>query len=116
MIYDSPSRRATTGRCATPARRSCTRAPHQTPEQIVETAIQEDAHAIGGAHLTLFPRVIELLARRDANDIVVFGVGIIPADDIAEWETLGVARIFTLGATTASIVGWVPANVPESVA
>jgi len=90
--------------------------PHQTPEQIVETAIQEDAHAIGGAHLTLFPRVIELLARRDANDIVVFGVGIIPADDIAEWETLGVARIFTLGATTASIVGWVPANVPESVA
>jgi methylmalonyl-CoA mutase C-terminal domain/subunit len=94
---------------------------HQTPEQIVETAIQEDAHAIGlsvlsGAHMTLFRRVIELLAQRDASDIVVFGGGIIPADDIAELETLGVARIFTPGATTASIIEWVRANVPESVA
>jgi methylmalonyl-CoA mutase C-terminal domain/subunit len=94
---------------------------HQTPEQIVETAIQEDAHAIGlsvlsGAHMTLFRRVIELLAQRDASDIVVFGGGIIPADDIAELETLGVARIFTPGATTASIIQWVRANVPESVA
>ena len=94
---------------------------HQTPDQIVETAIQEDAHAIGlsvlsGAHMTLFRRVIELLAQRDASDIVVFGGGIIPADDIAELETLGVARIFTPGATTASIIEWVRANVPESVA
>ena len=94
---------------------------HQTPEQIVETAIQEDAHAIGlsvlsGAHMTLFRRVVELLAQRDADDIVVFGGGIIPADDIAELETLGVARIFTPGATTASIIEWVRANVPESVA
>jgi len=94
---------------------------HQTPEQIVETAIQEDAQAIGlsvlsGAHMTLFRRVIELLASRDASDIVVFGGGIIPADDIAELETLGVARIFTPGATTASIIEWVRANVPESVA
>ena len=94
---------------------------HQTPEQIVETAIQEDADAIGlsvlsGAHMTLFRRVLELLAERDANDIVVFGGGIIPAEDIAELERLGVARIFTPGATTASIVEWVRANVPTPVA
>jgi len=94
---------------------------HQTPEQIVETAIQEDADAIGlsvlsGAHMTLFRRVIELLAERDASDIVVFGGGIIPADDIAELESLGVARIFTPGATTASIIEWVRANVTTPVA
>jgi isobutyryl-CoA mutase small subunit len=94
---------------------------HQTPEQIVETAIQEDADAIGlsvlsGAHMTLFRRVIELLAERDAADIVVFGGGIIPADDIAELEGLGVAKIFTPGATTASIIEWVRANVSTSVA
>ena len=94
---------------------------HQTPEQIVETAIQEDADAIGlsvlsGAHMTLFRRVIELLAERDASDIVVFGGGIIPADDIAELEGLGVAKIFTPGATTASIIEWVRANVTTPVA
>ncbi|GAA2620947.1 cobalamin B12-binding domain-containing protein [Paractinoplanes durhamensis] len=94
---------------------------HQTPEQIVETAIQEDADAIGlsvlsGAHMTLFRRVIELLAERDAGDIVVFGGGIIPADDIAELESLGVAKLFTPGATTASIIEWVRANVTTPVA
>ncbi|HEV8174308.1 MAG TPA: cobalamin B12-binding domain-containing protein [Actinoplanes sp.] len=94
---------------------------HQTPEQIVETAIQEDADAIGlsvlsGAHMTLFRRVLELLAERDAADIVVFGGGIIPADDIAELEKLGVAKIFTPGATTASIIEWVRANVTTPVA
>ena len=94
---------------------------HQTPEQIVETAIQEDADAIGlsvlsGAHMTLFRRVIELLAERDATDIVVFGGGIIPTDDIAELQALGVAKIFTPGATTASIIEWVRANVTTPVA
>ena len=93
---------------------------HQTPEQIVETAIQEDADAIGlsvlsGAHMTLFRRVKELLAERDASDIVVFGGGIIPADDIAELEKLGVAKIFTPGATTESIIEWVRANVATPV-
>jgi methylmalonyl-CoA mutase C-terminal domain/subunit len=93
---------------------------HQTPEQIVETAIQEDADAIGlsvlsGAHMTLFRRVMELLGERDAADIVVFGGGIIPADDIAELAKLGVARIFTPGATTASIIEWVRANVATPV-
>ena len=78
---------------------------HQTPEQIVEAAIQEDADVVGlsvlsGAHLTLFARVVELLRERDAADIIVFGGGIIPADDIPELEALGVARIFTPGATT----------------
>lgn len=89
---------------------------HQTPEQIVETAIQEDADVVGlsvlsGAHMTLFKRVIELLHERDAEDIVVFGGGIIPDADIPELTRLGVAKIFTPGATTQSIVDWVNKNV-----
>lgn len=89
---------------------------HQTPEQIVDTAIQEDADAIGlsilsGAHNTLFAKVIALLEERDAADIKVFGGGIIPEDDIAPLKAQGVAEIFTPGATTASIVEWVNANV-----
>ena len=89
---------------------------HQTPEQIVEAAIQEDADAIGlsvlsGAHLTLFARVVELLGERDASDIVVFGGGIIPDADIPELEGLGVAKIFTPGATTHEIVDWVRQHV-----
>jgi len=93
---------------------------HQTPEQIVETAIQEDADAIGlsvlsGAHMTLFRRVVELLAERGVADIVVFGGGIIPEQDFPELERLGVAKIFTPGATTESIVEWVRANVGETV-
>jgi methylmalonyl-CoA mutase C-terminal domain/subunit len=84
---------------------------HQTPEQIVETAIQEDADAVGlslhsGAHMTLFPRVVALLRERDAGDIVVFGGGIIPADDIPALEAGGVEKIFTPGATTTEIVDW----------
>jgi methylmalonyl-CoA mutase, C-terminal domain len=94
---------------------------HQTPEQIVETAIQEDADAVGlsvlsGAHLTLFRRVLELLRQRGADDIVVFGGGIIPDTDIAELTALGVARIFTPGASTADIVDWVRGNVPAQLA
>jgi methylmalonyl-CoA mutase C-terminal domain/subunit len=84
---------------------------HQTPEQIVETAIQEDADAVGlslhsGAHMTLFPRVVALLHERGADDILVFGGGIIPADDIAALESTGVEKIFTPGATTEEIVTW----------
>ena len=91
---------------------------HQTPEQIVEAALQEDADAIGlsvlsGAHLTLFARLFEVLRERDAEDIVVFGGGIIPAADIAELERLGVRKIFTPGAPTAQIVRWVRQNVPS---
>ena len=89
---------------------------HQTPEQIVETAIQEDADVVGlsvlsGAHMTLFRRVMELLAERDARDVVVFGGGIIPNADILELEKLGVTKVFTPGATTQSIVDWVRENV-----
>jgi methylmalonyl-CoA mutase C-terminal domain/subunit len=93
---------------------------HQTPEQIVETAIQEDADAVGlsvlsGAHMTLFRRVLELLSQRNAADIVVFGGGIIPDADIPELEQMGVAKIFGPGATMQSIVEWVRANVPAPV-
>jgi methylmalonyl-CoA mutase C-terminal domain/subunit len=87
---------------------------HQTPEQIVETAIQEDADLIGlsvlsGAHMTLFRRLLELLGERDAADIRVFGGGIIPDEDIPVLEELGVAKVFTPGATTGEITGWVEA-------
>jgi methylmalonyl-CoA mutase, C-terminal domain len=85
---------------------------HQTPEQIVSAALQEDADAIGlsilsGAHMTLFARVIELLAEQDASDITVFGGGIIPDEDIGELERMGVAKIFTPGASTQQIADWV---------
>ena len=92
---------------------------HQTPEQIVETAIAEDADIVGlsvlsGAHMTLFAKVIELLRERDAEDVLVFGGGIVPEQDIPELEKLGVAKVFTPGATTASIVEWVREHVPAS--
>jgi methylmalonyl-CoA mutase C-terminal domain/subunit len=103
---------------------------HQTPEQIVSAALQEDADAIGlsvlsGAHMTQFRRVLELLAQRQASDIVVFGGGIIPDADIAELKQLGVAEIFTPGAPTTAIVDWVrsalgpdgpPADAPSAAA
>ena len=89
---------------------------HQTPEQIVETAIQEDVDAVGlsvlsGAHMTLFPRVVELLRERDAGDIVVFGGGIIPDEDIPKLQELGLARIFTPGAPLSEIAEWVDENL-----
>src|SRR5512141_2946812 len=82
---------------------------HQTPEQIVEAAIQEDADGVGlsvlsGAHMTLFAKVAKLLEERDAKDIVVFGGGSIPEADIAELEQLGVANVFTPGAASSEIV------------
>lgn len=85
---------------------------HQTPEMIVETAIQEDADAIGlsvlsGAHLTLFQRVLDLLGERGAADIKVFGGGIIPDDDIPVLLDMGVVRVFTPGTRTQDIVDWV---------
>lgn len=85
---------------------------HQTPDQIVETAIQEDADMIGlsvlsGAHMTQFRRLIELLDEREASDIIVFGGGIVPEEDIPVLTELGVARIFTPGATTGEITGWI---------
>ncbi|MEX3103680.1 MULTISPECIES: cobalamin B12-binding domain-containing protein [unclassified Streptomyces] len=91
---------------------------HQTPEQIVDTAIQEDADAIGlsilsGAHNTLFPAVIALLREHSADDILVFGGGIIPEADIPPLKEQGVAEIFTPGATTQSIVEWVRGNVRQ---
>ena len=91
---------------------------HQTPEQIVETAIQEDADVIGlsvlsGAHMTLFRKLIDLLDERDARDIVVIGGGIIPEADIPLLTEMGVARVFTPGATTTEIVEWVRDNVAE---
>ena len=94
---------------------------HQTPEQIVETAIQEDADVVGlsvlsGAHMTLFKKLIELLDERDARDIVVIGGGIIPEDDIPLLKELGVAQVFTPGATTTEIVAWVRDNVQDSSA
>ncbi|HEX6468166.1 MAG TPA: cobalamin B12-binding domain-containing protein [Streptosporangiaceae bacterium] len=92
---------------------------HQTPEQVVEAALQEDADGIGlsilsGAHMTLCAKVIELLKERDAADIVVFVGGIIPDADIPELTKLGVAKIFTPGATTQEIVAWVRDNLAQA--
>jgi isobutyryl-CoA mutase small subunit len=89
---------------------------HQTPEQIVQTVIQEDADAVGlsvlsGAHMTLFKRVIDLLDERGVEDVTVFGGGIIPDEDIPELDKLGVAKVFTPGATMDEIVDWVRENV-----
>ncbi|MDP1878256.1 MAG: cobalamin B12-binding domain-containing protein [Actinomycetota bacterium] len=91
---------------------------HQTPAQIVDAAIQEDADLIGmsvlsGAHLTLFAEVMDLLKAREATDIIVFGGGIIPEDDIPILAGMGVARIFTPGTPTHDIVEWVQDHVPD---
>ena len=93
---------------------------HQTPEQIVATAIQEDADAVGlsvlsGAHNYLFKRVLELLREKGAEDIVVFGGGIIPAEDIAALKGMGVKELFTPGATTQDIIRFVRDNIRAAV-
>jgi methylmalonyl-CoA mutase, C-terminal domain len=93
---------------------------HQTPDQIVSAAIQEDAQAVGlsihsGAHMTLFPKVVALLREQGADDVIVFGGGIIPAADIVELQSRGVAAIFTPGTPMKTITDWVSANVPERV-
>jgi methylmalonyl-CoA mutase, C-terminal domain len=89
---------------------------HQTPEQIVETVLQEDADAVGlsilsGAHMTLVPRVIELLREQDAGDVVVTVGGTIPAQDIPELKELGVAEVFTPGAPTQAIIDYIQGAV-----
>jgi methylmalonyl-CoA mutase C-terminal domain/subunit len=94
---------------------------HQTPEQIAETAIQEDADAVGlschsGAHMTLFPKVVQQLHDRGASDIVVFGGGIIPADDIPKLEAEGIEKVFTPGANTGDIATWLRERFAESAA
>jgi methylmalonyl-CoA mutase, C-terminal domain len=90
---------------------------HQTPEQIVETVIQEDADAVGlsilsGAHMTLVPRIVELLREQDVNDVLVTVGGTIPADDIPELKELGVSAVFTPGASTQDIVDYIRGAVP----
>jgi len=89
---------------------------HQTPEMIVSAAIQEDVDAIGmsimsGAHLTLFPAVLELLRKQKADDVLVFGGGIIPDEDIPRLKQAGVAEIFTPGSSTQDIVKWIRENI-----
>jgi len=89
---------------------------HQTPEQIVETVLQKDADAVGlsilsGAHMTLVPKVIELLREQDAGDVVVTVGGTIPAQDIPELKELGVAEVFTPGAPTQAIIDYIQGAV-----
>ena len=92
---------------------------HQTPEQIVETVLQEDADAVGlsilsGAHMTLVPRVVELLREQQAEDVLVTVGGTIPADDIGELKELGVSEVFTPGAPTQAIVDFIRSSVSQS--
>ena len=94
---------------------------HQTPEMIAATAVQEDVDAVGlsimsGAHMTLFPAVIDALKGRGAADVVVFGGGIVPKDDLPKLEQMGVAKIFTPGASTNEIVDWVESYLRPKVA
>ncbi|HSJ36327.1 MAG TPA: cobalamin B12-binding domain-containing protein [Acidimicrobiia bacterium] len=93
---------------------------HQTPAQIADTAVDEDVDAVGlsslsGAHLSLFPKVVDELAARDAADIVVFGGGVIPAEDIAALQEAGIAAVFTPGTPLDDIAAWVADHVPARV-
>ncbi len=92
---------------------------HQTTEMIVRAAVQEDVDCIGlsilsGAHMTLFPELIDLLKKEQADDIVVFGGGIVPKDDIEQLKALGVKQIFIPGTHTQEVVAWIKANVAVS--
>jgi methylmalonyl-CoA mutase C-terminal domain/subunit len=94
---------------------------HQTPEMIVASAIQEDVDAVGlsilsGAHMTIFPAVIDLLRSKDAGDIKVFGGGIIPQDDVPRLKAKGVAELFLPGTSTVTAVDWIRANVKPRAA
>ncbi len=94
---------------------------HQTPEMIAAAAVQEAVDAVGlsimsGAHMTLFPAVMEALKSRGAQDVVVFGGGIVPKDDLPKLEQIGVAKIFTPGASTNEIIDWVESYVRPKVA
>jgi methylmalonyl-CoA mutase C-terminal domain/subunit len=94
---------------------------HQTPEMIAAAAVQEAVDAVGlsimsGAHMTLFPAVMEALKSRGAGDVVVFGGGIVPKDDMPKLEEIGVARIFTPGASTNEIIDWVENYLRPKVA
>jgi methylmalonyl-CoA mutase C-terminal domain/subunit len=94
---------------------------HQTPEQVVAAAIEEDVQAIGlsvhsGAHLTLFPRVVALLHERGADDVIVFGGGVIPDEDVEVLRAGGVAAVFTPGASMQDIVDWIRSAVPDAPA
>ncbi len=91
---------------------------HQTPEQIAETVLQEDADAVGlsilsGAHMTLVPRVVELLGEQGADDVIVTVGGTIPSDDVPELKKLGVAEVFTPGSSTQSIIDFIRERVAE---
>ena len=89
---------------------------HQTPEMIVAAAVQEDVDAVGmsimsGAHMTLFPAVTELMKQQRADDVVVFGGGIIPQDDVPRLKEHGIAEVFLPGTSTQTVVDWIRANV-----
>jgi methylmalonyl-CoA mutase, C-terminal domain len=93
---------------------------HQTPEMIAAAAVEEDVDAVGlsimsGAHMTLFPAVIEALKKRDASDVLVFGGGIIPDDDLSQLAKMGVAKIFKPGASTTEIIDWVEGSLRPSL-
>ncbi len=94
---------------------------HQTPEMIAAAAVQESVDAVGlsimsGAHMTLFPAVMDALKQRGAADLLVFGGGIVPKEDIAKLAELGVSKIFTPGASTQEIIDWVESTVRPKVA
>ena len=93
---------------------------HQTPDMIVKSAIQEDVQFVGlsilsGAHMTLFPAIIELLKQNDAGDVTVFGGGIIPRGDVARLEQIGVKKLFLPGSSISEIVDWVRQSAPAPI-